>query len=246
MNHRAVLFASIFALICLSASSALAQVVVVPNADEPVEPNPDQEAVPTAESPAVLLPGTSSVEPDDNSNKVASGIGFAATIGVGALWYTDSSINERLDIGPTWDARLAVGTRWPVTLEFSYTGSLNNIEDPNNNLALISHGLDGKIRAQLPFDSLFMPYVFGGAGWRNYDVHNFDDGETATIGFQDDVLEAPVGAGIALRYSNLLFDLRGTYRFSFFAEENESSDQVTISDNNFSNLSAVLSGGFEF
>ena len=236
-------------LLCLA--PAMAQ-------DMPVG-DPDPEVVDPITPPVVVDPAPVTVANDDevmldspsgtidlpeHDNEVPSGIGFAITVGAGVLWFSDSGLNEQVDIGGMWDARLAIGTRWPATLEVSYTGSLNNIEDPNSNVSLFSNGLDAKIRVQLPFDTLFMPYIFGGVGWRNYGAVNWDDNESATLNIEDDVLETPVGAGFAFRFNNILIDLRGTYRFAFFTDNTD--DTATLRESNFNNLSGVLSAGVEF
>ena len=254
-----IVLALTHSLLCLSIASAQDADPMTPEA-EPV--TPEEDALPlekptTPDAPADddelgLAPPSSDVNlmgggigtDEEEDNKVATVIGVAITAGVGVLWFSDDTFNDQVDIGGTWDARVAIGTRLPATLELSYTGSLNNIEDPNSNVSLFSNGLDAKIRVQLPFDSLFMPYIFGGVGWRNYGAVNFDDNESATLNIEDDVLEVPVGLGFAFRFNNIIIDLRSTYRFAFFADNTD--DSATLEESNFNNLSGVLSAGVEF
>jgi len=143
-------------------------------------------------------------------------MGMSASIGGGVLGFTDASTNNNIDVGGGWEARLGVGTRSIVGVEAAYTGSASNINalGLDNSAILVSNGLEGDVRLNLAGYFAVTPYVFGGVGWRRYDLTNADF-NTSDVNDQDDVMEIPVGAGIEYRYRGFLFDARGTFRPAF-------------------------------
>jgi len=54
-------------------------------------------------------------------------------------------------------------------------------------------------------------FLYGGLAWTRYDLTN-SDVNLSDIRDEDDVLEIPLGIGIAGRYKGLMVDLRGEYR----------------------------------
>ena len=50
------------------------------------------------------------------------------------------------------------------------------------------------------------PFAYGGAAWRHYSMSSGDN--------NSDVLEIPVGLGIATYMQDLMLDVRGEYRFA--------------------------------
>jgi hypothetical protein len=107
-----------------------------------------------------------------------------------------------------------MGTRSPIGFEAAYIGSAQTIDalGLDNDALLVGNGLEGKVRVNL-LDANIQPFAFGGIGWRRYDLTRTDF-NTSAISDQDDVLEVPLGAGIATKWQGFMFDARAEYRFA--------------------------------
>ena len=168
-------------------------------------------------------------EMEDEYQKKAQGpmsrIGTSISIGAGAFGFTDETTTDFTDTGGSWTARISVGTRLPVTFEAGYIGSANDITalGLDDDALLVGNGVEGLLR--LNFLSLFMnqmdlgfarvnPYIFGGIGWRNYQLTN-EDFNTSNVLNDDNVGEVPAGGGIELAFSQFVFDVRGEFRAAF-------------------------------
>lgn len=142
--------------------------------------------------------------------------GMSASIGGGVMGFTDSAATSRSPVGGGWEARLAFGTRSIIGVEAAYTGTAQNVNalGLDNSAVLISNGVEGDVRFNLVGYMNIVPYVFGGAGWRRYDVTNAAF-NVSDVRNSDDVFEIPFGAGVGYAYHGFLFDVRGTVRPTF-------------------------------
>jgi hypothetical protein len=61
------------------------------------------------------------------------------------------------------------------------------------------------------------PFIFGGVAWRRYQLQNSDFNTSDVLG-EDDVLEVPVGLGIAYKAGSFLLDARGEFRGAFYED----------------------------
>lgn len=142
-----------------------------------------------------------------------SELGFAISAGGGVSGFTSDTARSTTQDGGGWDVRATIGTRMPVAAELSYVGSAQTIDalGLDDNAVLIGNGLQANLRLNLTTRAALQPYLFAGAAWRRYDLANIDTNTSAIAG-DDDVLEIPVGAGLAYRYAGLVFDARGEFR----------------------------------
>jgi hypothetical protein len=195
----------------------------IPGADEQVSPSAPAEpgVVPPLVTPQALPPPAppSHVETTPGYPVWMTKIGTALMLGGGFEDFTNSNIRSMTGGGGSWDARIAAGTRHFVGLEAAYIGAVRGINAlglPNTNL--VSNGLEGNIRFNLPIvrgPTTIEPFAFGGIGWQHYSIsqsnNNFSD-----ILNSDDVMAVPFGAGLMYSYDMFMLDARFTYRETFF------------------------------
>jgi hypothetical protein len=60
------------------------------------------------------------------------------------------------------------------------------------------------------------PFLYGGVAWRRYSLSNTAENTSDVIG-EDNVLELPVGIGLAYKLSGMVLEARGEYRGSFYS-----------------------------
>lgn len=139
--------------------------------------------------------------------------GITVAIGGGTGGFTNDGMKTATDFGGNWDVRLSFGTQSPLAIEASYIGSAQSIQalGLDEDAILVGNGAQAALRLNGTFDLPVQPFIFGGAAWRRYDVTNADFNTSAVNG-SDDVLEIPVGLGIAGKWSGLVLDLRGEFR----------------------------------
>lgn len=144
--------------------------------------------------------------------------GIAVALGGGVEGFTDDTARTLTNDGGSWNLRVAVGTRSPIGFEAAYIGSAQSIDalGLDNDAILVGNGVEGKVRVNL-LDAVVQPFAFGGVGWRHYNLTR-EDFNTSAISESDDVLEIPLGAGIATKWQGFMFDARAEYRFA--TEEN--------------------------
>ncbi|MCK6551961.1 hypothetical protein L6R52_39385 [Myxococcota bacterium] len=176
------------------------------------------------------------------------GIGFA--VGGGINNFTAGVMSDVADVGGAWTARVSVGTRSPIAIEAAYIGTANGIGalGLDDNAVLLGNGVEGTLRLNLTRTAL-QPYVFGGAAWKRYNLVN-EDFNTSSIVDSDNVVEVPLGAGIAYHFRGFLIDGRADFRPSFDEDivtgTVSSNDGETSSDNNLNSWSGTIRVGFEF
>lgn len=140
--------------------------------------------------------------------------GIAVALGGGVSGFTNETLRDTTDDGGSWGVRVAFGTRSPIAFEAEYIGSAQDISalGLDNDALLVGNGVQGALRVNL-LDTNVQPFLFGGLAWRHYDITNADFNTSAIAG-SDDVLEVPMGAGVAFKYAGLMFDARGEYRYA--------------------------------
>jgi hypothetical protein len=167
---------------------------------------------------------------------IVTPMGLYAFVGGGATNFTQPTAVGATNVGGFWDARLGIGTRSILGAEVGYVGSARNIEalGLNSDAYLFSTGVEGVARLNVPVTMekvLFEPYTFGGVGWNRYNLMT-DGANTSSIDDQDDVMTVPLGVGIALGFSGVTLDVRGTYRQTFganlFGTQTSSFDDTSM------------------
>jgi hypothetical protein len=188
---------------------------------------------------AVVVASTRNTTYERSNERERLGIGIAA--GAGAGGFTGTDLRGTSNVGGDWDVRLTLGTRSPLAFEASYIGSAQRLNalGLDNNAMLVGNGAQGALRLNAMAGLPITPFVFGGVAWRRYDVTNSAT-NTSDVGETDDVLELPVGAGIAGMFKGLMVDLRGEFRYTTNADlvRTGSLDQpiIGVSDNEFGTM----------
>jgi hypothetical protein len=198
--------------------SALAQETLPSSPDDQVQPPPPspEYSTPPVTTPAPPPPvaPASAYEPPKHEHHHRHSRIFAPgtvglTTGAGVTNYFGSGVSGALDPGAAWDARLTLGTGSVIALEAGYVGSSNNFATLEGGGHVISNGLDGDLRLQIPLR--VEPYIFGGVGYNHMALYN----RTLLGATSDDQFTVPAGAGLTGyigRHATL--DVRGTYRFT--------------------------------
>lgn len=191
-------------------------------APAPVEPAP----IATPDTPPpVTTPVVIDTRSDDDydvrysyawsDDLMRSRIGVSAIIGGGVAGFTDRTMRETTSsVGGLWDFRLTLGSHVPLGLELGYTGTATNLKGlPAQNGTLIGTTAEAALRYNVLPHFAWTPYVFGGVGWQRYDVTSANVTlSDSGMNDHDNLLEFPMGAGLAYRMAGFVFDLRGTFR----------------------------------
>ena len=192
-----------------------------------------------SDQPAVVVASTRDTTYERTSERERLGIGIAA--GAGAGGFTGTDLRGTSNVGGDWDVRLTFGTRSPLAFEASYIGSAQSLSalGLEDSAMLVSNGAQGALRLNVMAGLPVTPFLFGGAAWRRYDVTNSAT-NISDVSETDDVLELPVGAGLAGMFKGLMVDLRGELRYTTNADlvrtGNLDQPVIGVSDNEFGTM----------
>lgn len=206
-----------------------------PNTDQPVTTTPD---VPVTSAPVAPPPETTVVASTRDTTYTRTvereRMGLTIAAGGGASGFTSGSLRDTTNNAGDWDVRLTFGSRAPLAFEASYIGSAQRISalGLNNNSMLVGNGAQGALRLNLTTDLPVQPFIFGGAAWRRYTVTNNNAINTSDVANRDDVMEFPVGAGIAGKFAGLVLDARGEFRYTTNADLISTTTEPTIGVSN--------------
>jgi len=147
-------------------------------------------------------------------------LGAALLLGGGFEDFTNGNLRSMTSSGGSWNARAIAGTREYVGLEAAYVGTAHGINTlgASSNANLISNGLEGALRLNLPVMrglSMVEPFGFVGLGWQHYTVNN-RNASTSDISDKDDIMTLPVGGGLEYSYRMFMADARFTYRETYY------------------------------
>lgn len=145
----------------------------------------------------------------------ATGIGISAMAGGGTEGFVEDTATSFTQVGGTWNVRIGFLSRFLLTPEIAYIGSAQDISAVglDSSAYLLSNGGEANLRLNI-LPGVFQPYVFGGVGFRHYNIANADV-NTSAIADQDNIGIVPVGGGFTVRLDNFLLDARGTFRWAF-------------------------------
>jgi hypothetical protein len=163
---------------------------------------------------------TPTAAPGPSARRAMSPVGAAVLVGGGFEDFTNSNLKGMTSGGGAWNARAIAGMRTFVGIEAAYTGAARSINTLglNNNSNLVSNGLEGALRLNIPVirgRSMVEPFGFVGLGWQHYNLTN-NSNNTSDLANNDDVMSLPVGAGLAYSYGQFLADARFTYRETYY------------------------------
>ena len=115
--------------------------------------------------------------------------------------------------GGSWEARVTFGTRRVVAAELEYLGSAGTIEalGLDSDAVLVSNGGEATLRVNVLPEQEIQPYILAGFGLQHYYLAN-ESFNTSSVTGADDVLNFPVGLGVAYQYDGLVLDLRAVLR----------------------------------
>lgn len=199
--------------------------------------DPPRATLPQRSTEYVTLPPPPPATDDIDGEWTPFGtVGIALSAGGGAGGFVNDALRNTTDVGGDWDVRATVGTRSPLAIEGSYIGSAQGIEalGLSSGAVLLGNGVQGALRLNATIDLPVQPFVFAGAAWRRYDLTN-TTANLSDVSGSDDVLEIPMGLGLAARWSGLILDARGEFR----ATTNEdllpelTEDEVEVDSDNF-------------
>lgn len=173
--------------------------------DAPVAPLP-----PIQGAPEGAYPGAN----------IYSHVGVGLLVGGGFNDFTNSHLRSVTGDGGYWTARIVAGTREYVGMEAAYIGDARSISGLglNNDSRLISNGLSGNLRINIPVArgaSLIEPFGFVGVGWSHYTVTN-NNVALSDVTSVDDVLTLPYGGGLEYAYKGFMADARFTYTQTYY------------------------------
>lgn len=165
-------------------------------------------------------------------------MGMSVDVGGGARSFISQEARDVTKPGGLWTARLVVGTRSYIGGEAAYFGSAQAIDAVGlqHSAFLLSNGAEGLLRLNA-MTGAWQPYALAGAAWRHYSLANTDY-NYSDVESTDDVVEIPVGIGVAYRFNRLIVDARAMYNNAFGTR--------LIPDTNISALSVAAKIGFEF
>jgi hypothetical protein len=136
--------------------------------------------------------------------------------------FTNNSLRSMTGSGGYWSARIVGGMRQIIGVEAAYIGNARTIDalGLNGNVRLVSNGLEGALRLNVPIVSwnqlsLVEPFGFVGLGWSHYNLVNAST-NTSNVGSSDDIMTMPFGGGLAFGYGGFMADARFTYRKTYY------------------------------
>jgi hypothetical protein len=198
--------------------------------------------------PPVVEPVPVEVEDDDDLDAMMGRIGIGVTIGGGVAGFTEDTLRDTADDGGNWDVRATIGTRSMLAFEASYIGSAQDIDalGLDDDAILLGNGAQGALRFNATTDTPLQPFLFGGLAWRRYELVNADR-NVSDVAESDNVLEIPLGVGVAYRMGGFLIDARGEYRIAS-QEDMIPAEFATGPDDNASmhRYGVQANVGFEF
>jgi hypothetical protein len=188
------------------------------------EPAPPPAPVAQEEMVPVPVPAPVPMAPPPAAKPWGSGFGWALMAGGGYQDFTESTMRSVTNAGAAWDARVVGGTHSIIGFEAAYVGAareLSQLGITANNPALVSHGVEGNVRLNIPIRrgaSLFEPYGYGGVGYSNLRISNYNSNTAALSSFSstDNVMNVPVGGGFAYGYKAFIADVRGGWTATFY------------------------------
>lgn len=162
---------------------------------------------------------------DDQTTK--RGFGTGVFIGGGVTGFTGEELRDVANVGGSWEARVAMGTRSPFGLEAAYIGTAQGIDalGVESDSVLVGTAFEASLRANLLQGGNWTPYALAGLGWRHYEVSG-DVTPISNVTSSDDVLETPLGLGVSYRWQSMLLDLRGMFRPAFGSDLLRTEDSL--------------------
>jgi hypothetical protein len=205
---------------------------------------------PPAPSPHARTTGPIFEGPDDKADDTAllTPAGLSISLGGGVIDYFDDETRDATSVGGLWEVRLTYGTRSVLAIEAAYVGFAQSIDalGLDGDAALLGSMAETNLRVNVPVLRVVQPYIFGGIGLTHIDLVN-ESFNTSNIAGDETALHFPIGAGVGLRASGAMIDLRATARPTV---EDELIDPAAVTDEDdlarLHSWSATARVGWEF
>jgi hypothetical protein len=195
--------------------------IQAPEPAPPVEPAP--EPSPVVVAPVTVIPPPAPPAPQPHWKR---GFGWAFMAGGAYQDFTDNSMRASTKPGGGWNARFVGGTNSVIGFEAAYIGQANEVQTLGSNFSgntplLVANGVEGTARLNIPIRrgaSLFEPYGYAGLGYSHYTISNFNQNAQVLSSFTstDEVMNFPVGGGIAYAYKSFIMDARGGWTGTYY------------------------------
>lgn len=221
-----------------------------PMAQPRQQPQQQPQAATERETTTVVVQPQPEAEPESDEYEVRSAVGINVMVGGGLTGFIKDQTTDYTDLGGAWEARVAVGTKYPFSVEAAYLGGAQDVDalGLEDGAILLGNGAELGARVNvLSGMTPVQPFLTAGAAWKRYDITN-SDFNTSNLNDEENVLEIPVGAGIGFTAGPLLLDLRGTYRPAFFDDMTRTGEDDIDEDSatDLDNWRASLNAGFAF
>jgi hypothetical protein len=150
------------------------------------------------------------------AHQPALGIGMALALGGGLDDFTGDDMRNTTGVGFGWTARVLFGTHSIIAGELAYIGSAQGIDRFGlaGRSTLYGNGAQADVRLNTTTDYFLQPYLYGGVAWRHYSL-SAGSPNTSDIADSTDTFEVPLGVGLATYVHEIVFEVRGEYRFSW-------------------------------
>ena len=132
--------------------------------------------------------------------------------------FTNTGMKSTTQAGGGWSARFIGGTNSIIGFEAAYVGAAQQFQGlgiTNNTPLLVQNGLEGNLRLNVPLRfgaNLIEPYGFAGVG------SNYNDNAQRLSSFSstDEVMNVPVGGGLAYAYKAFIVDARAGWTATYY------------------------------
>ncbi len=150
------------------------------------------------------------------ANAYVPALGVAIHLGGGLDDFAGSTMRDTTGVGFGWTARLLFGTHSILAGELAYIGSAQAVDrlGLTGRSTLYGNGAQADLRLNATTHFPLQPFLYGGVAWRHYSLSS---GSTnlSDVADSTDTFEVPVGVGIATYVHEIVFEVRGEYRFSW-------------------------------
>jgi hypothetical protein len=142
-----------------------------------------------------------------------SHVGVGVTLGGGVEGFTSNELAATAHDGAGWGVRVQLGTRTPVSIEAAYAGSAQTVDafGLDNSALLVGTAIEGGARFNMYASKPLSPYLYMGLAWRRYDLTRFE-ANFSDVSETDNVVELPIGGGLAYRTFGFIIDARVQFR----------------------------------
>lgn len=214
----------------------------LPAEDRPLAPPPvaDEDDLDEARA-AAEEPIERAREADRRStemNRPPSWIGIAFMAGGGVGNFFDDGLADATSNTGLWQVRAIVGSRRHFAGEMAYVGGAQNVYTVgvDNGARMMNHGFEGAFRWNV-LTGIIQPYAVGGIGYQHYSIPD-EAVQTADVQNYGDVINFPLGAGLAFKPGAFHLDARITFK--------PATNSGLMRDSNLSTWDVGANAGFEF